>query len=779
MAPFSLRPHTGAKKLIVKNLRTHNRSRDSALQVYYKKLWSDIDAALTDIFEGRDPRQPYDGLYKAVEDLCRHGEAEALYKHLHGRKEEHLKSLLLPELESLAKIASTDDLVIGVVEATWAHWKVWTRQAATIRNVFSFLDRSYLLPSRQYQQLNDLAIALFKRIIFGRRTTDSSVAFVVMTGMCLLVKYQRQDSSACNSQLLKNSVSMINILSLYTRFFEPALLKDSQEYFLALAADAMESHSLTDYVMFCCNYRVSEEERSMIFNFDSSTKKQLIEQVNRIFVVDAQSKLLDGDAISHLLRDKNVETMKLLYHLLKQSNLEKGLKSPWEAHIRLTGSNIINDTTKVDEMVVRLLLLRRDLDVMIWDAFDGSEEFIKGLREAFAHFVNDKKMNAIWGTKTSKVGEMVAKYIDKLLRGGLKALPPDLLSDSKSKKTPERSGNSQDAELDRQLDSALELFRFIQGKDVFEAFYKKDLARRLLMNRSASQDAERSMLAKLRGECGSSFTQNLEQMFKDRELANEDMRAYREKCGGRKGRVDLEVSILSAAAWPSYPDVPCKLPLEVYKEISEFDKYYLGHHTGRRLIWKHNMAQCVIRASLSRGFKELLVSGFQAVVLLLFNHVQDGEELSYAFISHETGIPSADLNLALQSLACGKTRILTKKPKGKDVHSADRFVVNMAFWDPKFRIKINMIQMKETPQENQEIHERVAADRMFETQAAIVRVMKNRKRITHNELVAEVINATKKRGVIDVAVIKQNIERLIDKDYMERDPDSGEYVYMA
>jgi hypothetical protein len=53
-----------------------------------------------------------------------------------------------------------------------------------------------------------------------------------------------------------------------------------------------------------------------------------------------------------------------------------------------------------------------------------------------------------------------------------------------------------------------------QGKDVFEAFYKKDLARRLLLNRSVSADAEKSCIAKLKAECGSQFTNKLEGMFK-------------------------------------------------------------------------------------------------------------------------------------------------------------------------------------------------------------------------------------------------------------------------
>lgn len=48
----------------------------------------------------------------------------------------------------------------------------------------------------------------------------------------------------------------------------------------------------------------------------------------------------------------------------------------------------------------------------------------------------------------------------------------------------------------------MEAWNFISisiiGKDVFEAFYKKDLAKRLLLGKSASTDAEKSMLLKLK-----------------------------------------------------------------------------------------------------------------------------------------------------------------------------------------------------------------------------------------------------------------------------------------
>lgn len=42
------------------------------------------------------------------------------------------------------------------------------------------------------------------------------------------------------------------------------------------------------------------------------------------------------------------------------------------------------------------------------------------------------------------------------------------------------------------------LFRFLRDKDLFERYYKGHLAKRLLYNKSVSDDAERGMLSKLK-----------------------------------------------------------------------------------------------------------------------------------------------------------------------------------------------------------------------------------------------------------------------------------------
>lgn len=604
-------------------------------------------------------------------------------------------------------------------------------------------------------------------MLFSSQAGNRSLEQDVIGGVCGLIEYDRRGSSSMDGELLKDSIMMLYVQGVYTKYFEPVMIQTSKAYFEEFGT-SWSTSALKDYIAACEKLLAKEANRCMQYNLDSTTERLLLELAHRILINDYSDKLLNEGSLANLMGEEDMRSMKGLYDLLKLSGLQKKLKQPWADFIRKTGAAIIGDKEHGDDMVIRLLEFRRSLDLMIRDAFGRDEDFLWGMREAFGSFMNNSATAACWDIGTSKIGEMTAKHIDMLLRGGLKTLPKSLLSDVQDRAMAERQGQAstgdEDAELDRQLDSSLELFRFIEGKDAFEAFYKKDLARRLLMGRSASQDAERNMLTKLRGECGSNFTHNLEQMFKDQELAKDEMEAYKQHCQNTsddKDPVDLQVMILSAAAWPTYNDVRLNLPDEVAMQIERFDKHYKGKHTGRVLTWKHSLAHCSVKAVFPKGPKELLVSAFQAVVLLMFNGVETGSALTYDQLSTGTGLTGGELDRTLQSLACGKARVLTKHPKGRDVKKTDTFTFNAAFSDPKYRVKINQIQLKETKEENKATHERIAQDRRFETQAAIVRIMKSRKTMGHSELVAEVINLTKKRGSVEPAAIKKEIERCV------------------
>lgn len=261
-----------------------------------------------------------------------------------------------------------------------------------------------------------------------------------------------------------------------------------------------------------------------------------------------------------------------------------------------------------------------------------------------------------------------------------------------------RAGNKEatEEELEQILDKIMVLFRFIHGKDVFEAFYKKDLAKRLLVGKSASVDAEKSMLSKLKQECGGGFTSKLEGMFKDMELSKDINIAFRQHMGHLDKEyqiIDLTVNILTMGYWPTYPLMEVTMPAQLVELQSIFNKFYLAKHSGRKLQWQPTLGHCVLKASFDHGPKDLQVSLFQALVLLLFN---DTDTMTFAELKAACLIEDGELKRTLQSLACGKARVITKIPKSREVDEKDKFQFNNEFTNKLFRIKINQIQMKET-----------------------------------------------------------------------------------
>lgn len=129
-------------------------------------------------------------------------------------------------------------------------------------------------------------------------------------------------------------------------------------------------------------------------------------------------------------------------------------------------------------------------------------------------------------------------------------------------------------------------------------------------------------------------------MFKDCELAREEMKSYNElmKDRSEQAPVELSVNVLSSSAWPTYPDIPMNIPMNIRTSIDKFEQHYKSKHSGRKLEWKHALAHCQIKANFPKGRKEIVVSSFQAIVLLLFNDIAKDEHISYEKLKAETGL---------------------------------------------------------------------------------------------------------------------------------------------
>jgi cullin 3 len=317
------------------------------------------------------------------------------------------------------------------------------------------------------------------------------------------------------------------------------------------------------------------------------------------------------------------------------------------------------------------------------------------------------------------------------------------------------------------------------------------------------------MISKLKTECGCQFTSKLEGMFKDMSVSNtimDEFKTHVSNQGISLHGVDLTVRILTTGFWPTQAATPnCNIPASPRAAFDTFKHFYLAKHSGRQLTLQPQMGTAYINA-VFYGIKNdpenkdgasssssatlngptttrkhiLQVSTYQMCVLLLFNN---RDRLTYEEIQQETDIPEKDLIRALQSLSMGKAaqRLLLRSPKTKDIEPTNEFYVNDAFVSKFHRVKIQTVAAKgESEPERRETRSKVDEDRKHEIEAAIVRIMKSRKRIPHNLLVSDVTTQLRSRFLPSPVVIKKRIEGLIEREYLARTPEDRKvYVYLA
>ncbi|EEB20367.1 Cullin-4A, putative [Pediculus humanus corporis] len=697
-----------AKKLIIKNFKETPKLPEN----YQEKTWEKLKEAVIAIQSSKFIQYSLEELYQAVENMCNHKMASTLYDNLSELTEQHIKK----NIEEFLQENMDKELCLKRMNHCW---ESHCQQMIMIRSIFLYLDRTYVLQNPSIFSIWDMGLELFRRHIISNPVVQNRT----VDGLLMLIEQERQ-GDAVDRTLLKSLLRMLTDLQIYQEAFEAKFLIATERLYSAEGQKLINEQEVSVYLGHV-DKRLFEENERLLYYLDSSTKWPLIHTVEKQLLSEHLSTILHK-GLENLLEENRIPELTLLYDLL--TRVKNGLVElciNFNTYIKKKGKTIVIIPEKDRTMVQELLDFKDKMDFIVSNCFQKNEKFSNSLKEAFEYFINQR---------ANKPAELIAKFVDSKLRAGNKEWTEE--------------------ELERLLDKIMVLFRFIHGKDVFEAFYKKDLAKRLLVGKSASVDAEKSMLSKLKQECGGGFTSKLEGMFKDMELNRDINIAFKQYMGNLKNSnlsgIDLTVNILTMGYWPNYPLLQVNLPVEMIEYQNVFNKFYLLKHSGRKLQWQPTLGHCVLKATFdqsSQGKKELQVSLFQALVLLLFN---ESNEISLEDIRTATSIEDTELRRTLQSLACGKVRVLQKNPRGRDVEDDDKFTFNNDFSNKLFRIKINQIQMKETNEEQKATEERVFQDRQYQIDAAIP------------------------------ADLKKRIESLIDRDYMERDKDyPNQYSYVA
>jgi len=700
----------------------------------------------------------YAELYTTVYNMCTqrtpNNWSEQLYRRYGEAMSDYVQRQVLPALREKTDISLMKELSIR-----WENHKIYVKW---MDRFFTYLDR-YYVKLQSVEPLHNRGYSIFHSLVFQEVKKDTRNALLNA------INCERQGEHI-DQDLVKGIIEMFIDLGLgnvnvYSTEFEEAFLPATTDYFVRQASGWLSEDSFPEYLR-KAEAALNAEEQRVTSYLHRSTQPKLKLVVIQALLTQPQSQLLEKETgVIYLLDNDKREDLARMHRMF--SLVENGLApvaSAFRQYITDRGNKIVDERMEAlkqiasksealgDPTFIQALLDLHDrFKGIVTECFSQDSLFQKSLKEAFEVFVNRD-------IGKYSFAALMSSFCDRIL-----------------KKSGERLTDDQ---VELLLTKMVELFSFLSDKDLFAEIYRNQLSKRLLYETSASEDAEKSMLAKLKMKCGAQFTSKLEGMMNDLAIASDLQKEFRDHCDGLDnsraalGGIDFNVTVLTTGFWPTYQVQDANLCPEMQKAIQVFHNYYNGKTQHRRLQWIHSLGQATIAAKLNNRRHDLIVNSYQALILLLFTK---DETHNLQFIQSSTGLDASMTKKLLATLSIAKYKILTKT--GGDAKSIDddaTFAPNDSFACPHRKIKI-------PPPATEETHnkERVEEDRSIAIEASIVRIMKMRKQLNHSQLVTEVLTQLAFFKP-NPKLIKQRIEHLIEREYLERDPNQASlYRYLA
>lgn len=736
----------------------NNEIKAKAIDVLEGMLNTGLEKDKPRLFDPKEYVQTYTTCYNMCTQRSPYNWSEQLYQR-HGETIcDYLSKTVLPALKT-----KRENFLLTELTVRWANHKVMNKW---MRLFFMYLDR-YYVKHHSLPTLDVAGLKHFKTLVYNEVKKD------VVNAMIALIDAER-DQALIDRALVKNTVELLEAMGMgsldaYVTDFEDQLLASTKEYYARKSQEWVESDDAPAYL---AKAEVAlEAEAARVAHYLNGASEPKLLRVCEHEILELRETVLlekEGSGCRALLANDRKADLARMYRLFgRVPNTPTHGLPPMavlvRAHIEQMGNEIIDrrearlsegakDSNQDPGFVKELLALHDKYLAVVSEQFDGNALFQKALKEAFVEFANrdvGKHTNA----------ELMSSFCDRILKSG-----------------GEKLG---DEDVEAFLEKTVQLFSYLTDKDLFAEIYRNQLAKRLLNQRSASDDAERLMIGKLKLRCGSQFTGKMEGMLNDLAIGHDhqaDFDTYVKADEARStGKLDFSVQVLTTGYWPTFASIDAHLPSEIVQCTKVFRDYYDDKNSKRRVTWMWSLGNASVKAFFGKKAYDLQVATLQAIVLLTFNPVDGASQtLTYAQVSERVNLPDEHLKRVLHSLACGKYKVLAKTPASSRVALTDSFAVNAKFACPMRKIRVPMASLDDSHNPK-----RVEEDRTVAIEAAIVRIMKARKALLHQSLLAEVLSQLAFFRP-NPKVIKRRIEALIDREYLERDPEiANAYRYLA
>ena len=761
----------------------------------FEPCWELLRQAFIDIHTRNAGKLSFEQLYRASYKIVLRKKGAQLYDRVKDFEEQWFKDHVVPEIielipPSLAATAldsaSTNErrqMGERILRDVRDKWLAHNLSMNMMADILMYLDRTYTAETK-IPSIFAATIGLFRNNILRHdlglphsehdrnlHIFDFLVAIVIG-----LVNMER-DGDVIDRNLLRQVCSMLEDLyetddevdnfKLYLTTFEPAYLNASRKFYDDECQKLLRDSDASTWLRHT-QRRLQEEQDRCRTALSLLTADKIARVVEDELIKKHLNEFLalELSGLKSMIDNDRVEDLAILYQLISLVDTSKeALKNTIQTRVLQLGFEIEKDLKNTDfsnpqvaaagegddqaategaekskpqpltaaaqqtaaaiKWVDDVLKLKDKFD-NIWETcFEKDLLLQSAVTKSFSDFIN----------RFDRSSEYVSLFIDENLKRGIKG------------KT--------EAEVDLVLEKAIILLRYISDRDMFERYYQKHLAKRLLHGKSESQEVEKQMVSRMKQDMGNAFTAKFEGMFKDMELSRDLSDSYRDHIRGLEGAdasgLDLSINVLTSNNWP--PEVmgrqshgddgirnDCVFPPSIKRLQDSFYKYYLKDRSGRVLTWVGTAGTAEIRCffpkipgkesgPLSRERRyDLTVSTYGMIVLLLVNDLADGESLSFEEIQAKSNISQQDLTRTLMGLAIHpKARVLLKEPATKTIKQSDKFSFNPQFVSKTIKIKVptvNTVSKVEGDEERKETEKKNDQTRSHLVDAAIVRIMK-------------------------------------------------------
>ncbi|XP_053988920.1 cullin-1 [Hylaeus anthracinus] len=761
---------------------SHQGGYPGLRQIDLDQIWGDLREGIEQVYNRQCMSKPrYIELYTHVYDYCTsvhqqvnktsikskkgqisQGGAQLVGLELYKRLREFLRNYLVSLLEHGVDLMDED-----VLQFYTRQWEEYQFSSKVLHGVCAYLNRHWVRREceegrKQIYEIYQLALVTWRENLFKHLNKQ-------VTNAVLKLIERERNGETINTRLVSGVINCYVELGLneegqnlivYKDSFENIFLEDTERFYTRESSEFLRQNPVTEY-MKKVEQRLLEERKRVQVYLHQTTCERLAKTCEKV-LIEKHLDIFHSEFQNLLNADKNVDLGRMYQLAARVPNALGELRSHLESHIANQGLAAIDkcgDAASNDPKVYvnTTLEVHKKYNALVLVAFNNDSGFVAALDKACGRFINNNSVTRV-ANSSSKSPELLAKYCDLLLK--------------KSSKNPE------EAELEDTLNQVMVVFKYIEDKDVFQKFYSKMLAKRLVQHMSASDDAEASMISKLKQACGFEYTSKLQRMFQDIGVSKDLNEQFKRHLTNSAEPLDIDFSIqvLSSGSWPFQQSFTFSLPTELERSVHRFTTFYSSQHSGRKLNWLYNMSKGELHTNCFKNRYTLQASTFQMAILLQFN---GSTAWTIQQLHDATNIKMDFLFQVIQILL--KAKLLTAATDDEtELTPLTTVELFAGYKNKKLRVNINIPMKTELKVEQETTHKHIEEDRKLLIQAAIVRIMKMRKVLKHQQLVAEVLNQLSARFKPRVHVIKKCIDILIEKEYLERtEGQKDTYSYLA